>query len=845
MKFEYPLQLVLLVPAVALFVWSCFRGGLAGRKGGANLLLRFVAVAFVIVGFARPFKDLPTSPQAMQAFLDISQSIGDSQGDALLAKARKLSAETSIPLTIVPFANEVYSGESIVDRGESFAQIRARYQALDTGHSDIKGALAKRSDSPLALLLSDGYENLDSEKSRSASPIYLRVFPLLADGEDPAERLQITQLNVPKVVPAKKQADIRATVTNHGDVPQEARITISHGERVVSAQTIVIPSRQDFVLSTLSDPTQEGLRSVAITLSWRDVQGEHTLRRSAWLAGEKREQVLVVSGNQSDDRFLSTMLLDDAYQLRSVVGTGNAEDFGTLGDYQVIVLNNLHSKQIAPRVLRGLKTFVQDGGSLVCIGGDTSYGLGGYIGSQLEELLPVKLIPPHKESKRLGVAVQLIIDKSRSMITDNRLEYAKRAAAAVVQTLKDDDFIGIIGFDEVPFVALPLSPVARVRSVALSRISRLFPTSRTNLYPALEEARRGLSSVRAGRKHMVVLTDGKIPDPGPYYFELLKQARFLGITLSTILVGGEEDDGFLDQLARRGGGAFYQTSDPSKLPKIFLSDVRVATEEQTMREEDSIPVTLGPRGVRSTSITSYPNLKGYVQTETKPGAVTELVVRSKKGTYPLLASQTIGKGRVLAFTSDANGRWSADWFRWSRIREFWSDIISSMRGVRGKTKGALTDFEARTWVEGTTAVLDVAIFENEVTGDLRGSIESPRGDRTSVQFKKLEEGHYQARIDRIQAGTYKADLSLGERKIPEFAWDISGDLFGEQPHRTPNLSLLTDLASQTGGSVEPDADTVRGMVARLERKRFYVWECMLLALFFYATELLVRLRPNR
>ena len=845
MKFEYPFKLLLLVPAVALFVWSYLLGGLTGRKGGATLILRFGAVAFVIVAFAVPYKDLPNSPQAMQAYLDISQSISDSQGNSLLAKARKLSAETSIPLTIIPFAREVYSGESLVDTGESLAKIRSRYQALDTGYSDIRGALSRRSDSSLAVLLSDGYENLDPKKSINTPPLALKVFPLLADGEDPTERLQIAQLSVPKVVPAKKQAEIRATVSNHGDVAQPASIQITHGERVVSAQTVVIPPRQDFVLSALSDPTQEGLKSVAITLSWRDAQGKHTVQKSAWLAGEKREQVLVVSGNQTDDRFLSTMLTDEAYQLRSVLGTGNADDFGTLGDYQVIVLNNLHIKQIAPSVLRELKTFVQDGGSLVCIGGDTSYGLGGYIGSQLEELLPVKLIPPHKESKRLGVAVQLIIDKSRSMITDNRLEYAKRAAAAVVQTLKDDDFIGVIGFDEVPFVALPLSPVARVRSVALSRISRLFPTSRTNLYPALEEARRGLSSVRAGRKHMVVLTDGKIPDPGPYYFELLKQARFLGITLSTILVGGEEDDGFLSQLARRGGGAFYQTSDPSKLPKIFLSDVRVATEEQTMREEDTIPVTLGPRGVRSTSITSFPKLKGFVQTETKPGALTELVVRSQKGTHPLLASQNVGKGRVLAFTSDANGRWSADWFRWSRVREFWSDIISSMRGVRGDTKGTLTDFEARTWVEGTTAVLDVAIFEDEATGSLGGSVESPRGERTTLQFKKLEEGHYQARVDRIQAGTYKADLSLEERKIPQFAWDISGDLFGEQSHRTPNLSLLTELASQTGGAVEPDADTIRSMVALRESKRSYVWEFMVLALLFYATELMVRLRPYR
>lgn len=467
------------------------------------------------------------------------------------------------------------------------------------------------------------------------------------------------------------------------------------------------------------------------------------------------------------------------------------------------------------------------------VGGNKSFGLGGYIGSHVEDILPVRLVPPHLEKKRLNVAVQLVIDKSRSMAMEDRLEFAKAASREVLASLKDDDYVGVIGFDDSPFIALPLSLVGNVRSSAADRISRLFPTKKTNLFPALDEARRALSRIQAGRKHVIVLTDGKLPDPGPYYFDLVKQMRVLGITASTVVVGSDADDGFLAQLANVGGGSFYQTRDPQNLPKIFLSDVKVASDEQTLKENPTIEVSNGPDGIVSTQLRSFPFVKGFVETLPREPADTELLVSEEGKSFPLLASWAVEKGRVVAFTSDATGRWTAPWMRWESIHEFWSDLVESVIPKTGKARSNI-DFDLRAWVEGSDNIVDLSLFQDVGDGPVSAAVTTPNGDVVPLSFSKISSGHYQARIPQPAPGTYKAKISLLDATLPEVAWEVSSETVGERPHSEPHRSLLEQIASLTGGKVDPvasDLTTSKAEAAQGEPLA-HLFSILALALFF-------------
>ncbi len=855
MNLQNPNLLWLLVPACALGLAALIRAPEKIRSAGLiYAIIRMAIIALVILALAGPYRIKQQPLEAMTAILDISASITEPQGDQLLSKARALAAAHSVPLSVVPFAGSMVPLGVKVSIADTFRSIRTAWQSLDTGSTNLAQALRGPATvgAPFTLLLSDGYETSGSVRQGLERLPAKPIFPLSSTGEDSQTTLAISQLYAPRAVPAQRSAEIRTTISNQGQAPLSADLEVRHGDGVVLNRTFTIAAGSDLTAMAQSNPELEGLHPIQARLSWRDLEGSHTLTRTTWLSTEKRAKVLLLSGSADDDRFLSQILKSQAYQLRSVVVDSSGDgDSLKLSDYESVVLNNVAKDRLPDRISSGLQRYIRGGGGLVVVGGASSYGLGGYIGSSIEDLLPVKLLPPQPEKKRLTVAVQLVVDKSRSMATDNRLEFAKAAAAEVVRNLKDDDYIGVIGFDDVPFIALPVSKLAQVRDSAISRISRLFPTSRTNLFPALDEARRGLAATPAGRKHVIVLTDGKLPDPGPYYFELIRQMRFVGVTVSTVMVGAEVDDGFLAQMAQAGGGAFYQTSDPSNLPKVFLSDVKVASGERTLKEDLEVAVRPGPDPIVSTRIGSYPSLRGFVQTAERESAQTELLVRDAEGAHPLLASWNYGGGRVLAFTSDANGRWSANWMRWERIHEFWSDLVAAARGRDLERAPARIDFDLRTWVEGSDLVIDLALFAEIGSRAIQGVVLKPDGSKVTVDFVADKPGHFMGRLTRATAGTYRANISLASgsaldnqglnsKQLPEVAWEIDGADFGERPHRTPDFSLLNDIAQQSGGLVDPKPDDLVAFLHQEQDKKSYAHEFLLISLSLILLEFFLR-----
>ena len=127
----------------------------------------------------------------------------------------------------------------------------------------------------------------------------------------------------------------------------------------------------------------------------------------------------------------------------------------------MVIFNNVEREKFSSGYLAEIERHVAAGNGFLMLGGEASFGPGGYRQTQIETILPVELREPKKEEKNR--AVVLVIDKSGSMREGNRLLYAKEAAKAVVRRLKDNDFVGVVGFDVEPFVVVPLTSVERLR----------------------------------------------------------------------------------------------------------------------------------------------------------------------------------------------------------------------------------------------------------------------------------------------------------------------------------------------------------------------------------------------
>src|SRR5436853_7518430 len=98
-----------------------------------------------------------------------------------------------------------------------------------------------------------------------------------------------------------------------------------------------------------------------------------------------------------------------------------------------------------------VRAYVHDlGGGFIMIGGDNSFGAGGYYKTPVEEALPVSLDIRNKKHFP-SLALVLVIDESGSMneqqLGRSKIELAQEASFAAVDALSDRDSAGVIAFN--------------------------------------------------------------------------------------------------------------------------------------------------------------------------------------------------------------------------------------------------------------------------------------------------------------------------------------------------------------------------------------------------------------
>ena len=353
----------------------------------------------------------------------------------------------------------------------------------------------------------------------------------------------------------------------------------------------------------------------------------------------------------------------------------------------------------------------------------------------------------------------------------------------------------------------------------------------------------------ATRKHIVLLTDGETGGSGSDYLDLAAVLRNeLKITISTIAVGRQPNLRLLSRLADYGGGAFYHTTDPSTLPDLFLDELEEKPEEKTMVERLLYPIP-NPRSplLKGLAQQRLPAVKGYVQTRLKKGARADLSVRDADKQPPLLASWSYGQGKTAAFTSDANGRWSAPWVVWNRYSQFWNQTVrwTFAREERDEPNGQHAPPFSIEVGHTETGLLVEAFFYGtqesaQTDATLTATLTAPDGVTSRLLFERLAPGHYQGKYDTRVIGDYTLEgiLPSGEQFGP-LGYTLPRLRPREAPQPQPNLRLFETLVEATGGGLNPELATLSPPFGPAEQ--LPLWPYLIpLAMTLYLVELVIR-----
>ncbi len=199
---------------------------------------------------------------------------------------------------------------------------------------------------------------------------------------------------------------------------------------------------------------------------------------------------------------------------------------------------------------------------------------GGYL---VRALLRIKGDPPTAVA-RPPLNLSVVLDRSGSMASLDKLGRAREAASLLVRRLGDEDVVSIVVYDDEVRTVARRSPGA-VRSELLARIDMIEPGGMTNLSGGWLRGRElvAASPVDGGVNRVVLMTDGLanvgLTDPGQLR-DLVGSAAGKGVTTTTIGFGQDYDERLLRALAEAGGGSTYYIENPDQAPAVFEAEIQ-------------------------------------------------------------------------------------------------------------------------------------------------------------------------------------------------------------------------------------------------------------------------------
>ncbi len=805
--------------AVLLAEWLAARRGVGVllRQWRAAEMLRLVVAILALLALFAPIVQRTTNEVATVFVVDASDSLGPAgRAEAVRFVEKALAdAPRDARAGVVVFGGTARVAAAVRIR----ASLSGASVPIDAQRTDLAGALrlaaavAPRDAARRIVLVSDGRRTQGNETQAAAelaaAGIRLDVVPI---GSKRGTDVAVTSIDAPQRARVGEKVTIRTTLTSSapvGSPAQEVPFVVRADGRVVEQRTVTLTPGSSVVEVPIVVSGAGVVRYEVEAGTGSDAVPQNDLGFAA-VSVEGAARVIVVAGtsdgtNTAADAVVRALSAGGlVVERRSVSEFPSLEELvGTAG----LVMVNVSARELSAVQQAGLAASVRQlGVGLTVIGGDHSFGTGGYLGSDLEQILPVvsEVLDP---KRRKTVAQVLAIDTSGSMAACHcaepgnlqaprndggivKTDIARSAAAAAIDSLNSSDEIGVLSISSNKKWVLELGPTPS-DAAAGNALRALVPNGETKLLGSLRFSADRLKKSKAALKHIVLFTDGFTPTGN--FAALIEEARQLhaeGITVSVVGTGeGAAED--LQAVAKAGGGRFYAGRNLTEIPRIFVEESQVVARS-LINEGRFVPeITASAAPVRE--LDSAPALLGFQATTAKPTARTFLRIGPEHD--PLAATWQTGLGRVTVWTSDGGSRWAADWFAWDGAASFWTNLVKDTfaLGGPGQVQARLQadQLEVRavadgSWPDGATATASVRL---------------PDGTVRTVDLERGSDNAFGAVVEAPLAGTYSVGASVETAAGPIFGGGAIANRGYSAEYRPGDTEArrLVALSETTGG----------------------------------------------
>ncbi len=783
-----------------------------GRKGRMSLVLHMGMLLMLTLLLSGLQLRLPSQERVGWLLLDLSDS-ADRAAVAEKAEEALSHAEDGRRMGVIAYGRQA----QVIKSPDTDTETLSLPGNLDGSGSDVGAAvrlaqsLTGDAESGGIAVISDGFvENVDAGDLPPVNALYLSP----SEGRD----AQVSRVSAPAHVYDGSVYRVEVVVDANASMDGTLVLTLS-GQSVAVRDVSLHAGANRYVMEVPASGS--GIKTLeARVMAAGDTESRNdTAGAVVHVSGAP--SVLLAEGRLEEGREMEALLSSAGFQVTCVAPPQLPDAVAGYQPYQAVVLCNVDRDTMEDPQETALETAVRELGRGLCvIGGDQSLALGGYEGTLLEKMLPVTC----RIRNRMDIpncALVLVIDKSGSM-TDGmygftRMQMAREAACAALDVLTEQDYAGVIAFDEAGKWVVPLSSVTDRESMK-NTIATIRAGGGTAFYTPLAMAYAALDAVEAKQKHVIFLTDGEAGDSG--YESIVAQMHEKGITLTSVAIGDGVNTYLLSQLAKLGGGRFYAAGPFDNLPRIFVKET-MRLSENYIQNRTFTPVVV------DASLTDYPGfppLHGYLGTTEKPLATVSLASDRED---PILAHWQYGSGKVLCWTSDVGGSWSRDWIGWDEAETFFPSLVSFVL-ASGENKGQLT-MEGKTMTLLTEEPLDV--------DQLTAEVYLPSGDVQTVNFRQQASQHYEAADIPDMAGSYVLRFTGQKDGEETFSYEtgISRGWAQEYDVRRERSNALDVLAEKSGGHVTASAEELLHFPVR-EKQRYtdmripLLWMLMVLLL---------------